>query len=96
MTYRNDWFDGRTAIRMPPPEAVADCSGPGRADEAVDYWVERLGFNGPAWLIRDHLAGYGAWDAAELSNHHQNLRRLFWIWCNDIRESGDGLLYLMR
>jgi hypothetical protein len=96
MTYCNAWFHDRTAITAPPPEAVADCSGTGRADFAVTYWVRELAFDGPAWLIREHLSGYGAWDAAELCDHQQNLRRLFWIWCNDIRESGDDLLYLMR
>lgn len=96
MTYRNPWFEGRTAIAAPPPEAVADCSGSGRADAAVDHWVTELAFDGPAWLIREHLSGYGAWDAAELCDHQQNLRRLFWIWCNDIHENGDDLLYLMR
>lgn len=48
MTYQNAWFHDRTAIAAPPPEAVSDCSGQGRADT------------------------------------------------NDIRESGDSLLYLMR
>jgi hypothetical protein len=96
MTYRNPWFHDRTAIAAPPPEAVSDCSGQGRADSAVAYWVRTLNFDGPAWLIREHLSGYGAWDRSELCDHQQNLHRLFWIWCNDIRESGNPLLYLMR
>lgn len=96
MTYRNDWFDNRTAIRTLPPECVSDCTGPGPADEAVTYWVRKLDFDGPAWLIREHLSGYGAWDRPELCDHQQNLHRLLWIWANDIRESGDDLLYLQR
>lgn len=96
MTYRNEWFDNRTAIRTLPPECVSDCTGPGPADEAVSYWVSRLDFDGPAWLIREHLSGYGAWDRSELCDHQQNLQRLLWLWANDIRESGDDLLYLMR
>ena len=96
MTYRNRWFHDRWAITTPPPEAVCECSGQGRADTPVDHWVRTLNFDGPAWLIREHLTGYGAWDRSELCNHQHNLRRLFWIWCNDITENGDALLYLMR
>jgi len=94
MTYRNEWFHGRLALQAPPPAAVADCSGPGRADEAVAHWVAVLSFDGPAWLIREHLSGYGAWGATELCDHQANLHRLFWIWCGDITENGDELLYL--
>ena len=94
MTYSNEWFHGRDAIQEPPQEAVYDCSGPGPADEAVVYWVERLSFDGPAWLIREHLKGHGAWDAAQLCDHQQNLQRLFWVWCGDLREDPDYYLYL--
>lgn len=87
MTYKNAWFHDRMAIQAPPLEAVLDCSAPGQpADESVAYWVERLNFDGPAWLIREHLSGYGAWDAAELCDHQQNLQRLFWCWCCNLRE----------
>ena len=85
MTYSNEWFDGPYAIKTPPIEAILDCSGPGAKDEPVEYWVNKLGFDGPAWLIRDHLEGFGAW--SNLCDHQENLRRLFWIWCNDIREA---------
>ena len=96
MSYLNSWFDDRTAIRTLPPECVSACSGPGPVDEAVAHWVKALAFDGPAWLIREHLSGYGAWDRADLCDHQQNLQRLLWVWANDIAESGDDLLYLMR
>lgn len=94
--YCNDWFEGRQAIRALPTECVSDIARPGPADEAVEHWVERLSFEGPAWLIREHLTGYGAWDRAQLCDHQQNLRRLLWVWAHDIHESGDDILYLMR
>lgn len=90
--FRNDWFDGRMAVRTLPPECVRDCTRPGPVDAAVDHWVERLEFEGPAWLIREHLQGYGAWDRSQLCDHQQNLRRLLWVWAT----SGDDILYLMR
>lgn len=38
-------------------------------------------------LTAEALKEYGAWDAAELSNHADNLERLLWIACGDIVES---------
>ena len=85
--FKNAWFHGRQSIKAPPLQAVIDCSRPGQpADEAVDKWVTQLAFDGPAWLILEHLSGYGAWDACQLCDHQQNLRRLFWIWCCDLSE----------
>ena len=95
--FKNDWFEDRMAIKAPPLEAVLDCSGPGRADDAVAYWVAMLAFDGPSWHIRDYLKGFGAWDAKELCNHYDNLCRVFWVYCNDLKEQynldeycGDG------
>lgn len=96
MPYLNEWFNDRMAIAEPPADCVADCSSQGSVDEAVEYWVEELAFEGPAWLIREHLSGYEAWDDRQLCDHQENLRRLLWLWCCSIRESGDSLLYLMR
>lgn len=36
--------------------------------------------------VRAELAEHGAWDGDELSNHAENLQRLLWIACEDIRE----------
>lgn len=80
--------------RQLPAECVTDCSGPGPADEAVDFWVDRLGFDGPAWMFRRHLSHFGAWDSAELCDHEQNRRRLLWIWANDCREQPGDCDYL--
>ena len=85
LRFQNEWFDtehlgGLESIRQLPAECVADCSGPGAKDEPVAYWVERLAFDAPAWLLRKHLKGYGAWDAGELCDHQQNLQRTLWLW----------------
>ena len=93
----NQWFNDRQMIQDLPEECIDDMRGSGRKDDAVDYWIEELEFDGPAWLIREHLSGYGAWDKKELCNHKQNLRRLLWIHGADMAEDPDcGPLYLMR
>lgn len=83
------WFSGRSAVSRLPQEAIDDCSAQGAVDEAVAYWVDRLQLEAPPWLLREHLRGYGAWDAAELCDHRANLQRLLWLWACDCRESGD-------
>ena len=85
------WFDlnhcdGRESCRQLPAECVADCSGPGPADDAVAFWLERLQFDGPPWLFRHHLREFGAWDAADLADHNANRARVLWIWACDCRE----------
>lgn len=88
MTYPSDWFDQYGfAIQCPPLDCVKDCSSAGRVDEAVDHWVRKLKLTAPPWLLRRYLRRCGAWDAGELCDHEQNLRRLLWTWCCDIRES---------
>lgn len=37
-------------------------------------------------LLAADLAEYGAWNSEELSNHQDNLMRLLWIACNDLKE----------
>jgi hypothetical protein len=87
------WFDGRYAIRELPMDCVKQCSATGPVDDAVDYWVKSLQFDGPSWLIRQHLKGYGAWTEQQLCDHQANLRRLLWTWACSCKE-GDELLYL--
>jgi hypothetical protein len=89
----NLWFRDRWGQCELPPACIRDCSAPGPADAAVEHWVERLQFDGPAWLIRRHLRGYGAWTTADLCDHQANRRRLLWIWACNCRE-GQELLHL--
>lgn len=92
------WFHGRQSIRLLPWEAIRDLSVSGQdATEAAEYWLDRLSFNAPPWLVREHLKGYGAWERSELMNHRENLARLLWLWANDCKEDGTRLpLYLSR
>ena len=96
MTYKNQWFDGRNARRQLPLECICDCSGSGDRDDDVGAWVDRLEFDGPAWLFREYLKGFGAWDAADLCDHDENKKRVLWIWaCNCAEEPGAyDFLYL--
>lgn len=88
-TYWGKWFQGRAAISRLPEDCIADCSAQGAVDEAVAYWVKRLQIEAPAWLLREHLRGYGAWDQRDLCDHQANLERLLWIWACDCRENDD-------
>jgi len=83
------WFSGRAAISRIPGDCITDCSARGSVDEAVVYWVSRLNLEAPPWLLREHLRGYGAWDAAQLCDHRANLQRLLWIWACDCKENQD-------
>lgn len=100
MSYFSEWFDSSGwPLKEPPPDCIADCSSQGRVDDAVDYWVKELSFEAPAWLLRRYLKAFGAWDRSELCDHQQNLQRLLWTWCCDIKEAsadkaGPVLLYL--
>ena len=89
----NLWFIDRCGQCELPPACIRDCSASGPVDEAVEYWVQRLQFDGPAWLIRRHLHRYGSWSAADLCDHQANRHRLLWIWACDCRQ-GLQLLYL--
>jgi len=91
--FRNLWFMDAWAQCELPPACIRDCSSSGAVDDAVEFWVRRLEFDGPPWLMRRHLRGYGAWSAADLCDHQANRRRLLWIWACNWRE-GDSLLAL--
>lgn len=91
--FRNLWFHGPHAQCELPPACVAACSASGPVDDEVDFWVDRLKFDGPPWLIRQHLKGYGAWSQGDLCDHQANRRRLLWIWACSSHE-GDSSLVL--
>ena len=97
LRFKNDWFDSqhiRESLRQLPAECVADCSGSGRKDAAVAFWLERLQFDAPAFWLRAHLKGYGCWDAGELCDHEENRARTLWIWANDCWEEPGAYDYL--
>ena len=91
--FRNLWFMNAWAQCELPPACIRECSSSGHVDYAVEFWLNRLDFDGPPWLMRRHLRGYGAWSAADLCDHQANRRRLLWIWACNCRD-GDFLLAL--
>ena len=86
----NGWMNGTI-----PEECVADCSASGAVDEAVEYWVKKLGFDVPEPKAAEWLREYGAWDAEELADHEANARRVLWLACGDVKEKGEwmGLIH---
>lgn len=83
------WFSGRAAITRLPVDCILYCSASGPVDDAVEHWLDRLQLDAPPWLLRDHLKGYGAWDASDLCDHKANLGRLLWLWACDCKEMED-------
>jgi len=81
------WFDGRESTRQLPAECIADCSGRGDQTKNVEFWVERLNFDGPVELFKEHLKEYGAWDDEQLKDHDENKQRVLWIWACDCDEN---------
>ena len=88
------WFKDRESTRTLPPECIADCSGSGDRTDIVKRWVERLNFDGPVELFKEHLDGYGAWDDEELKAHEENKSRVLWIWAGYCLDDPDGYDYL--
>ena len=63
------WFDGSGYLIKPIPGAcVVDCSGSGRKDDEVDYWMRELGFDigFPVAKAVQFLKEFGAWDDLDL------------------------------
>lgn len=96
MTTKIQWFDehGNYIGRL-PDECVADCSGSGSVDESVEYWVRKLDFDVPEPQAFQWLKDYGAWDDDERRDHDANVRRVLWLACCDIKETGEwfGLVH---
>ncbi len=84
--FRNTWFQGPYSLRQLPLECVCDCAGSGDRDADVSAWVDRLDFDGPAWLFREYLKGFGCWDSRDLCDHDENRKRVLWIWACNARE----------
>ena len=92
--FKNEWFESRNSLRQLPLECICDCSGAGDRDDDVGRWVDRLNFDGPAWLFREYLRGFGACDSADLCDHEENKKRVLWIWACNCREYPGDYDYL--
>lgn len=75
------------------PEQLAadlrDCGATGDASEAVDYVISAYTVTGDPDDCRAYLAGCGAWEDDDLTDHDENLRRLVWLAGCDLREQGE-------
>jgi hypothetical protein len=70
-----------------PKDCVSDCSGVGSVDGCVDYWVNQFTWNVAPDKVVQYLKSFGAWEIDELLDHEENLKRLLWSVCCDIKES---------
>jgi hypothetical protein len=82
---------GRIELQITKKQALS-CSHAGPCDQDIAELMKAPAINrqlkklDPA-LVALCLKEYGAWDAAELSDHTDNLTRLLWCACCDIAES---------
>ena len=85
------WFDERGELLKPLPGAcIMACSGQGRVDDEVAYWVNALKFDLglPRERAINFLSEYGAWELDELDGMDDfNLaEKVLWIFCGNIKE----------
>jgi hypothetical protein len=73
-------------------KAVAkECSQSGDNSYNVEYYInlpyykKQLSKIDKDELVKE-LNDYGAWEDEELTDHNENLKRIFWIKCGDIVE----------
>ena len=86
------WFNGRDSQRGLPAAMVADCSRPGPNDDAVEYWVKRIGLDAPPWLLRRYLKhDVGGFET--YGNHKENVERLAFIWADDAKDDPSRRLF---
>lgn len=78
-------------------QCIEECAHQGKCDDDVEHWV---GLLRPQLdeIAPDHvracLKGYGAWDAEELADDEQNLRRFLWIAACNAKEAGTCWTYM--
>lgn len=95
MTRRLYWTDGSgcLSLRISLADAESAChSGDCSADVQALRETAGIARQVDAWdadTLRETLAEYGAWDAAELADDEQNRLRMLWIACGDVTENPD-------
>ena len=88
---KSEWFDANGwMIKTLPADCIEQCSGSGRKDEDVAFWVEELGFDKglPREKTISFLVEYGAWDEDELNSMSETelAEKVLWIFANDLKE----------
>ena len=83
--YHHAMFD-RFELTM-TDDVMWECSGQGRVDRAVKYWVTAIKWDdiNPE-DIQDELRKYGAWSDEDLRDEDKNRERILWIAACNVRE----------
>lgn len=83
-----DFYIVETELSTALKQALLDCGRSGPADGAVEHVMAEFAITGDEDDCRNYLKGYGAWDDAELADHHKNLERLVWLTGCSLHEQG--------
>lgn len=84
------YFDYIGSVEL-PIEIIEMCPQSGAADSAIAAMrklpevIAELSQIDPERLKKE-LKAYGGWDTEKLANHEDNLDRILWLACMDIRE----------
>ncbi|MFA6119713.1 MAG: hypothetical protein WC688_07355 [Parachlamydiales bacterium] len=77
-----------------PEDAINQCSLRGAGDvvyENVNYWMDELNFDCPQELAKKYLRNFGAWEDLNKADRNTINRRVFWLACCELDESGEWL-----
>ena len=73
-----------------PDKAIEECSKGGRdAYYYVAVWVDILGFECPQELAKEYLQKFGAYEDLDKADESTINRRVFWLACCELNESGE-------
>lgn len=73
-----------------PEGCIEDCSHSGQCIDDVKFWVKELELDADNDEMKEYLKRFGAWDDEELEDKEDNLERMLWIICNDIKEQDEA------
>ena len=89
---KSEWFtDGLYELAKPlPAECIVACSGSGKKDDEVAYWVDELKFdaNFPRERAIKYLKEFGAWSEDELKakTDTELAQIVLWVFCGNLYE----------
>lgn len=71
-----------------PKDCIIDCSAPGPADDAVEYWRKELDFHVDPERARKYIVSTGGWDPEETAemDEAQLAGIILYLACNDFNE----------
>ena len=78
-----EWFDKMGDMKKNlPMDCILGCSGSGRVDDEVDYWVNELNFKVPIKMGLSYLREYGLDDIVPEDVD----KYVLWIMCGNIKD----------